>query len=456
MFRHFICLLLLVCSFILSAGEIYLLQTTDLHGIMHDIRETGGASSVVYSVAKDAERLGRDKTLVIDCGDLLQGSLEAAADKGGFMIELLNTAKYDVWVPGNHDFEFGREVLTRRINRFKGDVLAANLIFKNVKPYRIFRKNGYKIAVIGMTHPHLDQWLFRPGEKGFHILPIEVSYRKIIQSVMKEKPDAIILAIHTGIYPSKRLGFGGLFSFARRHPEAMVILGGHTHEKIVCKELGNSKVCYFQAGAHGGGYIRVKLSFNDSTRKLEEISGEYVPVAPRNDLPKAYRAPKADLSLIASKFPARPSQQKIAEIFGKAIMKAYPHVKGVFHGALTSYRPKTKKLNRGQLFLLCPYENKVLIAHLNKEEFNAILEEQKENEKFGMKQFYFPKQESENLWEKDPQKRYPFAFNSYVASGAGGRFPVLKAAIEKPGARAYLIQARIFDLTETYIKEVYK
>ena len=85
---------------------------------------------------------------------------------------------------------------------------------------------------------------------------------------------------------------------------------------------------------------------------------------------------------------------------------------------------------------------------------NLIL--QKENEKFGMKQFYFPKQESENLWEKDPQKRYPFAFNSYVASGAGGRFPVLKAAIEKPGARAYLIQARIFDLTETYIKEVYK
>lgn len=457
MFRAFICFIFLFSGIFLFAGEVYVLQTTDLHGIVQDVKDIGGAPSVLYSAAEDARRLGRDKTLLIDCGDLLQGSLEAAEHKGDFMIRMLNAAEYDVWVPGNHDFEFGSIILSDRIRSFKGAALAANLHFPNVKPYRIFEKNGYKIAVIGMTNPHLHQWLFRPDEEGFHILPTETAYRQAIVSLMKEKPDAIILAIHSGFYPSKRLGDKGLTVFARRHPEINVILGGHTHEKIICRELGETGVYYFQAGAHGGGYLRLKLNFHDSSRKLMDVSGEYVPVSPRKNLPQGYKIHrKTWYQPVTENFPVKPSQEDVAMMFSEAIKAAYPNIKGVFHGTLTSYRPKSKKLNRAQLFLLCPFENKVLIANINQAEMNAILKEQKEAEKYGMKQFFFPTQDIKTLWKNNPETRYPFAFNSYVAAGAGGRFPILKAIIDKPASHADVTKKRIFNLLENYIKETYK
>ena len=458
MVRAFIYLLFLFSGFFLSAGEVFILQTTDLHGIVHNTKNIAGAPSVIYSAAKDATRLGRDKTILVDCGDLLQGSLESADNKGEDMINLLNAARYDVWVPGNHDFEFGSKILSERIKFFRGATLAANLHFPNVGSYRIFQKNGYRISVIGMTNPHLHQWFFHPEEEGFHILPVEISYRRALQFLLREKPDAIILAIHSGIYPSKRLDDRGLNVFARRHPEVKIILGGHTHEKVVCKELGGAKVYYFQAGAHGGGYLRIRLNFDDNTRKLLEVSGEYVPVAPKNhaELPKAFRPQKAEVPLLARNFPVNPSREKLAEMFGKAIVKAHPHVKGVFHGALTTYRPRTKFLNRIHLFRICPFENRVLIANINFQEWNAILKEQKEAEKYGMKQLFFPEVDVKVLWASSPHDRFPFAFNSYAASGAGGRFPVLKAIIDNPAARAVLTRSRIFDLMETYIKEVYK
>ena len=457
MFRTFICLTVLLSGMFLYAGEVFILQTTDLHGIVQDTNGKGGVSSILYSVSQEARKLGKDKTLLIDCGDLLQGSLQAAEHQGEFMIRMLNAAKYDVWVPGNHDFEFGSAVLSARINAFQGATLAANLRFQNVKPYRIFKKNGHKIAIVGMTNPHLHQWLFHPEKEGFHVLPVETAYRQTIRSLLKEKPDVIILAIHSGFYPSKRLGDQGLTVFAGRHPETKIILGGHTHEKIICKELGETGVHYFQSGAHGGGYLRIKLNFDDSTRKLLDVSGEYVPVAPRKDLPPAYRVnQKTSFDPIAGNFPAKLSQEGLAKIFNEAIKAAYPQVKGVFHGTLTSYRPKYKKLNRAQLFLLCPFENKVMIANINQAELNAILKEQKEMEKYGMKQFFFPSEDIQTLWSKNPGARYPVAFNSYVAAGAGGRFPVLKSVIDNPATNVIVTKKRIFDLLETYIKETYK
>ena len=456
MIRYILALLSFFAVFLLSAGEVFLFQTTDLHGIMHNSGENSGTPSVLAAISEDADRIGRDKTILIDCGDLLQGSLESAEDKGETMIRLLNAAKYDIWVPGNHDFEFGPKIFSKRIAEFKGTTLAANLKFPNIKSYKVIEKNGYKIAIVGITNPHLGLWLFNHEEEGFHVLPAEISYRQLVPALRKIRADVIILAIHSGIYPSKRLDDPGLFSFARRHPEVQVILGGHTHEKIVCKELGKSKVCYFQAGAHGGGYLRIKLIFDDSKKRLKEVSGEYVPVAPCSNLPEKFRIQKKYHPVICRNFPVRLSEKKIAELFALAIHKEIPGIRGVFHGALTAFRPKKPILNRIHLFQLCPFENKVVIGYITKAEFDAIIKEHKDSEKAGMRQYSWCHPETLEIWKNNPEKRLPFAFNSYVASSAGGRFPVLKNILTHQDVKAFITEKRIFDLLENYVKEVYK
>ena len=443
-------------SFLLSAGEIFLFQTTDLHGIVHEAGKSG-APSVLAALTEDADRTGRTRSLLIDCGDLLQGSLDSAEDQGKTMIRLLNSAGYDIWVPGNHDFEFGKAVFSRRIREFNGTVLAANLKHPEVKAFRIFQKNGFRIAVVGMTNPHLDQWLFHPEREGFCIAPLENTYRKILSPLRKKKPDLIILAAHSGIYPSKRLKSEGLFVFARQHPEAKVILGGHTHENVICKELGQSGVRYFQAGAHGNGYIRIKLRFDDSSRKLREISGEFIPVFPRKDLPRPFRITTGKHPVICRNFPVNLSGEKISGIFAQAIMKQFPEVKGVFHGSLTDFRPKYPSLSRIHLFQLCPFENKVVTAALNQREFEAVLNEQNIPGNARRKQYFTSRSGTASPWENaPPEKRFRFAFNSYSASGAGGRFPVMKSIINNTAASAVLSDKRIFDLLESYVKEVYK
>ncbi|MBQ7402110.1 MAG: bifunctional metallophosphatase/5'-nucleotidase [Lentisphaeria bacterium] len=445
---------ILFLGVLVSAGEVFLFQTTDLHGMIHNSGGISGAPSVLQAVAEDADRLGRDKSILIDCGDLLQGSLESADDQGYSMIFLLNAARYDIWVPGNHDFEFGRTVFTERIRSFKGNVLAANLRFPSVKPYHIFRKNGYKIAIIGMTNPHLDKWIFRPEKEGFHVSPLEHAYRKILPELLREKPDAIILAVHSGLYPSKRLGDEGLFAFSGKHPEIQLVLGGHTHEKVVCKSLGRSGACYFQAGAHGGGYIRVRLDFDDKTGKLRAITGEYIPVPPKKRIAEPFMMHHAiRRPVVTGNFPVNASPKQIAGRFAEAILKGFPEAAGVFHGVLTNFQPKYPVLNRLHLFHLCPFENKVVLAKITRAEYEEILREQESAaEKYKMEQYFFLRG-TDDPWSGAPDRRVTIAFNSYAAASAGGRFPILKKILNRPESQAVLKDKRVFDLLEKSLGE---
>ena len=451
--KHFmIWSLLWFLQFALFSGEVYLFQTTDLHGIVHNTTDNAGAPSVAAALYEDAEKTGRDKSIVIDCGDLLQGSLESSLDQGKTMLRLLNAAKYDVWVPGNHDFEFGANAFSERIREFRGEVLAANLKYPGVKNWKIFERNGYRIAVIGMTNPHLGKWLFHPEKEGFFVTGVESALRKILPRILQKKNHAVILAIHSGLYPSKRLNDPGLFALARKFPEITVILGGHTHEKIICKQLSDSGACYFQAGAHGGGYLKIKLDFPDQARKEMTVSGKYITAAPAEKLPEPFRWNRP---VPSDKFrsPVKPSPREIAQIFARSIHQAYPETNIVFHGALTKFQPCTSTVSLINLFRICPYENKVLLAYLNKKEFDSIVREQEENRKYGMIQnpFFFPS--GKNPFGDDPERRVLTAFNSYSAASAGGRFPVLNNILNRPEARAVLTDTRIFDLLQTYTKE---
>ena len=140
-------------------------QTTDIHGAVGD-KTNPGLLQVASEIRRQRKEIG-ENTLWIDCGDLTQGTPIAASDQGASMINALSTAGCDIFVPGNHDFDYGRETLIRNLNAFHGTVLGANLKingYDKLKPWTLIERGKYRIAVIGIVTPFLKQLTRRTPE----------------------------------------------------------------------------------------------------------------------------------------------------------------------------------------------------------------------------------------------------------------------------------------------------
>ena len=115
----------------------------------------GGFARVAGAVK--AERARSPNVLVAHAGDTISPSLMSGFDKGAHIIELTNMIAPDVFVPGNHEFDFGEEVFRKRMAEAKFGLFAANLRDADGKPIagfadtKIFEFEGVKIGVIGLT-----------------------------------------------------------------------------------------------------------------------------------------------------------------------------------------------------------------------------------------------------------------------------------------------------------------
>ena len=171
--KHLLSALLLAGTLLLSAAEtLTVIGTTDIHGHIFSAPDKPNLLKLVRAVSEEAEKAGRSNTLLIDCGDLIQGTAETQLDNGKAVLALMNLAKYDVWVPGNHDFELGMNTLLSRARGFGGTFLCGNLIYKNGRPaaaWKLFERAGLKVAVIGITSEHIANWNWRPEETGIKI-----------------------------------------------------------------------------------------------------------------------------------------------------------------------------------------------------------------------------------------------------------------------------------------------
>ena len=216
-FKTFLFLLFLLAAMLLSATDLHVLYTTDLHGHLEKIP----------AIAPALRQYGKD-CIRIDAGDTLSGTFEADRLAGKTMIQLLNMLDYDIWVPGNHDFEMPLETFRKRAGEFKGTVLGAQWKWQSYTPekWRMFQKKGYRIAVIGLTAPSMPHRILDPEQDGvfqqaYHTL------KKLLPKIRKQRPDAIILVMHNGMYAK----YFGASAAARAFPEINLILGGHSHQE---------------------------------------------------------------------------------------------------------------------------------------------------------------------------------------------------------------------------------
>ena len=147
--------------------DLQILATSDLHGKFdpwdYALNEESKSGSMAQ-VASAVKELRTDNTILVDAGDTIQdNSADLFFDEEIHPMSLaMNEIGYDVWVTGNHEYNFGGDVLKKVISQQKAKVLTGNVKDPEGKPladgYTIIEKGGAKIGIIGMVTPNITRW----------------------------------------------------------------------------------------------------------------------------------------------------------------------------------------------------------------------------------------------------------------------------------------------------------
>ncbi len=147
--------------------NIRILASSDLHGKFYSydyVQNEESISGSLVQLASAVKEKRTEDTLLIDCGDTIQdNAAEIFLDEDIHpMILGMNEIGYDVWVPGNHEFNYGMDTLHKIIEQQNATVLSGNVYEEDGSAlsngYTIIEKDGVKIGVIGMVTPNIKHW----------------------------------------------------------------------------------------------------------------------------------------------------------------------------------------------------------------------------------------------------------------------------------------------------------
>src|SRR5437868_12782391 len=197
---------------------ISILHTTDLHGHIlptsdyDGTADRGGLARCVTQIRRWRQQT--PNSILIDVGDVYQGTEVSLRNKGKLMIDLFNHLKYDAWVIGNHEFDWGIEPFIDALQRSTMPVLAANSLlngkpagassdsqhpFAKIQPFILKEIAGIKLAIIGVTTPGMPFWLGPEFTRGIEFQSPVEPVRRAIATAKREGADTIVLSGHMGL-----------------------------------------------------------------------------------------------------------------------------------------------------------------------------------------------------------------------------------------------------------------
>lgn len=210
---------LISCSRTLKDGDYTLtvLSTNDVHGTWFDSTYVGGrVRKSIFAINHYVDSVrkadGPENVLLIDAGDCLQG------DNATYYYNFVDTTsrhlfsrimeymKYDAIAMGNHDVETGHPVYDRvqkELVKGGSEFLAGNAVKNDGSGtyfplYKVVKKAGLKIAVLGYTNANIKAWLSEELWSGMHFVSIaDIIQRDVDYVREKEKPDVLVASMHS-------------------------------------------------------------------------------------------------------------------------------------------------------------------------------------------------------------------------------------------------------------------
>ncbi len=252
---------------------ITILQTADIHGQLDThpelfwenekvvFKNRGGLANIKTLFEQERQK-NPDRTIIVDGGDLIQGSGYTALSKGQVMPDIIKNMGYDVIIPGNWEVVYGKDIMMGIMKDYDTDVIIQNMHHdQSEEPlfpaYSIKEIEGVRIGFIGINDPDVPIRQNPVFSEGIGFSGLDDKLKKMVDDIkVKEKIDVLFLVTHIGIFKQVELASNPISE------NVDYILGNDTHERV--REMIQGKYAKVtEPGAFGSFVGKLSLHFVD-------------------------------------------------------------------------------------------------------------------------------------------------------------------------------------------------
>ncbi len=302
----------------MPADRIQILHTNDIHGHL-DAEEikTGsstflqGGMALMAGAVTDLRLRAPERTLLLDGGDAWQGTFISNANHGEAVTEAMSLMRYDAQAIGNHDFDWGQDVLSQRAKEATFPFLAANVVEQRTgaipgyaKPYIVKDLGIARLAILGLTNPGSASIVKASSVAGLRFLPSVETVQKYLPELQRQA-DVIVVITHIGLDDDTKL--------AQAVPDIDLIVGAHSHTALkTARSVGKTTIV--QTGAYAANLGHVELTIDPATKRVTNITraDELITIA------QGVAKPDPDVAKIVDQRRAE-AQQFTVRIVGKTV-----------------------------------------------------------------------------------------------------------------------------------------
>lgn len=294
-----------------ARAHVVILSTTDMHGRIFPVdyytnKYDNVGIAKVATLVKEARKTDPD-LLLLDSGDTIQGTpLEYIHNRKNNtppdpMMLSMSALRYDAMAVGNHEYNFGLQVVEKARSEARFPWLSANTYDKGTdkthyQPYLVKEVQGVRVGILGLTTPGIPSWENPPNYAGLEFHETVSEAKKWVPTLReREKVDVVVIAMHMGLEEDLRTGIpspsqvpneNAAVAIARQVPGVDVILMGHTHRDV--PDLIFNGVLLTQANRWASHVARVDLYLekNEGSGRWQIVakSARTIPVTEKTEV----------------------------------------------------------------------------------------------------------------------------------------------------------------------------
>jgi 2',3'-cyclic-nucleotide 2'-phosphodiesterase (5'-nucleotidase family) len=264
-----------------SVRSLTILHTNDLHArFLPDDAGRGGFAHLAAAIRSECDRA--EACLVLDGGDLVQGSPVSSIHKGVPVFEVVNLMGFDASTLGNHEFDYGWKMIARFLDTAEFPIVTANAIDPDGAlladaPYVVLEAGGIRVGVIGALTADLRYLTTSDKYGSCTVLPVAETVRRYASEVA-DKVDLVVLLGHL-LAEEEEAVLAGI-------PEIPVVVSGHGHEGLASPMVVDGRIGV-RVQAYGRELGRLDLRIDTRTDTLLDWSWKAIPIDADSVVPDA-------------------------------------------------------------------------------------------------------------------------------------------------------------------------